>query len=115
MFATFYTDKLSSILSSATYNNVGYAFIFNENGDVVLSNKKTDDFNNIESLNGIDLNDIDINGKGIINFRDENNTLNYLIYANIIFKFIHFLFLIYHLTHYSSNQLNQQMHLVMYI
>ena len=43
----------------------------------------TDDFNNIESLNGIDLNDIDINGKGIINFRDENNTLNYLIYANI--------------------------------
>lgn len=83
LFATFYTDKLSSILSSATYNNVGYAFIFNENGDVVLSNKKTDDFNNIESLNGIDLNDIDINGKGIINFRDENNTLNYLIYANI--------------------------------
>ena len=36
LFATFYTDKLSSILSSATYNNVGYAFIFNENGDVVL-------------------------------------------------------------------------------
>ena len=28
LFATFYTDKLSSILSSATYSNVGYAFIF---------------------------------------------------------------------------------------
>lgn len=83
LFATFYTDKLSSILSSATYNDEGYSFIFNEEGDIVLSNKQFKNFTNIESLKGVRLKDIDIKGEGIINFKDEDNTLNYLVYSNI--------------------------------
>lgn len=83
LFATFYTEKLSSILSVATYNDVGYSFIFNEKGDIVLSNKEDQGFTNIDALNGVELEDIEVTGDGIINFRDENNTLNYFIYANI--------------------------------
>lgn len=83
LFVTFNTNKLSSLLSLATYNNVGYSFIFNEEGEIVLGNEETKRFDDIESLKGIELKNIDVNGEGILNFRDENNTLNYLIYANI--------------------------------
>lgn len=83
LFATFYTEKFSSILSSASYNDAGYSFIFNSRGEVVICSKKLDDFNNINKFKPINNGELKLQKNGIYKFRDENNTLNYLIYAAI--------------------------------
>lgn len=83
LFATFYTEKFSSILSSASYNDVGYSFIFNEQGDVVICSKEIEGFDTVSKLNGVDLDEIKSSKNGIIKFSGENDRLNYFIYAPI--------------------------------
>lgn len=84
LFATFSTDKLSYILSSATYNDIGFSFIFNEAGVIILSSTKDDSQKNINDISQGCLNQIDVSGNGILTFTDANHTENYLIYANIV-------------------------------
>lgn len=83
LFATFSTDKLSYILSSATYNDVGYSFIFDDKGNVILSSTLNTEFLDINDISQGILDNIDAQGNGILTFIDENQTQNYLIYANV--------------------------------
>ena len=83
LFATFSTDKLSYILSSATYNDVGYSFIFNEKGDIILSSTLNPQLKDINDISQGSLDYIDMDGTGIYTFIDGNQTQNYLIYASV--------------------------------
>lgn len=83
LFGIFETDKLSDILSTAAYNDVGYSFIFNEQGQIIICSDDHLELSNIEDLNKIYLKDIDVKGDGIISFQDLDETDKYLSYANI--------------------------------
>ncbi|WP_028042689.1 GGDEF domain-containing protein [Candidatus Stoquefichus massiliensis] len=83
LFATFSTDKLSYILSSATYNDVGYSFIFNEKGEILLSSTLNPELQDINDISQGSLQNIDVHGNGLFTFTGENQTQNYLIYANV--------------------------------
>lgn len=87
LFATFYTDKLANILASTNYENIGYSFIFNKEGDILLSNH-TDKFNNIEELDNFSLKDIKSNEESILKYKDNKGNLNYLVYTNINDKWL---------------------------
>ncbi|WP_278560636.1 cache domain-containing protein, partial [Coprobacillus cateniformis] len=88
-FATYDTVKLSKTLDNASFNNTGYSFIFNESGDIILLSTQAEDVKNIKAIQDlsqqkdIKIENIDIQGSGIISFTDHNNSHNYFTYANI--------------------------------
>lgn len=89
LFATFDTIRLSSILDNASFNNEGFSFIFNEQGDIVLLSKQSSAIENITNIkhlskdSSIRINDIQIDGSGILRYVNQQNEDNFFTYADI--------------------------------